>query len=297
MFRKVFLSALLATGLGGGMLTGVVHADTVNVLEIFAGSGTDTLTGGDGPPSGLKGEQSTVSAQVTFSYDVTTSQLVIDITNTTAQNQLLGNDDALTQMAFRLTPGLTLGAGSASGQTATWMNTGGAGTFSATNTNPPPNLGADWGGGGTNGVVPSETEYQLLSNAHDNALVTSFTDDLLNTSGHSFTSFTGAGLGSGTNYGVIPQVSGPVNADNFSGNNPYTWGMVEIKMAVSGPVTAADISGINFIFGAADTAGVGPNAIVPGSPVPLPSVAPTCAVLLSGVAGFGFFRKRAASLK
>jgi len=284
---SVFLGAAVAAAMFWGV--SAAHADTVNLLGTYSGSGTDILTGADG--SGQNGKSSTVSATAVFSYDVTTGQLLIQLSNTTTQANLLGNDDSLTQIAFKLTSSLNVSNGSASGELATYVN-GSPGTFTqATPANPTGtsavNENADWGGGVLDGSG-DPAEFTLLSAAGDNVAVTSLTDELTTTGGKSFKSFAGSSLDNTTAYGVIPTVSGPAASGNFIGNNPYTYGTVNLAFAVSGPVTASDISGINFIFGASDP----PNAIVPGSPVPLPSAASSGLVLLGGMGGFRLLRKK-----
>jgi hypothetical protein len=237
-----------------------VHADTITDLGTFSGAGTDVLTGGD-----ANSGSSTVSASVDFQYDSTSHQLLINITNTTAQSQLIGNDDALTQLAFNLKSPLSLTNGSASGETATYSKLGN-GSLVFTPSGSIASENSQWGGGPLV-AVPSESQFTPLK--ADNYAVTSFTDSLLTTGLKSYTSFNGAGIGSGSNYGVIPAVSGPAASDNFIGNNPYTYGTIYIAFNVSGPVTASEISNVNFVFGTADP----PNAIIPGTDI-TPFIAP-----------------------
>lgn len=249
-----------------------VHADQITDLGTYVGSGTDVLTGGDAHSG-----SSTVSASVDFLYDSTSHQLLINITNTTAQSQLIGNDDAITQLAFKLQSPLSLTNGSASGETATYSNLAFTPSGSITSEN------SQWGGGPLV-AVPSESAFTPLK--ADNYAVTSFTDSLLTTGLVSYTSFNGSGIGSGSNYGVIPAVSGPADSDNFIGNNPYTYGTVYIAFSVSGPVTASEISNVNFIFGTADP----PNAIIPGGFVENPDVTPepaSCTLLATSFLAFG----------
>jgi len=136
-------------------------------------------------------------------------------------------------------------------------------------------------------VVPSESAFQVLK--PDNNLVTTLTGELLNAQGHSFANFNGGALGNTTNYGLIPSVNAPEDADNFIGNNPYVTGTLEIAFNVSGPVTAADLSNVYFLFGAADP----PNAIIPGTLMtPEPA---SVTLLVSGFlafGGFGLYRRR-----
>ena len=265
-----------------------VHADQITDLVSFSGSGTDVLTGGDAHSG-----SSTVSATVDFQYDSTLHKLLINITNSTAQNQLIGNDDALTQLAFNLKSPLSLTNGSASGETATYSKLGN-GNLVFTPSGSIASESSQWGGGPLV-AVPSESQFTPLK--ADNYAVTSFTDSLLTTGLKSYTSFNGTGIGSGSNYGVIPAVSGPAASDNFIGNNPYTYGTVYIAFTVSGPVTASDISGINFVFGTADP----PNAIIPGSTVnpfisaPEPASLTLLASCLVIGGGFGIARRPRAS--
>jgi hypothetical protein len=231
-----------------------VHADQITDLGTFAGSGTDVLTGGDGHSG-----SSTVSASVDFQYDSTSHQLLINITNTTAQNQLIGNDDALTQLAFNLKSPLSLTNGSASGETATYSKQSN-GNLVFTPSGSIASENSQWGGGPL-AAVPSESAFTPLK--ADNYAVTSFTDSLLTTGLKSYTSFSGTGIGSGSNYGVVPAVSGPAASDNFIGNNPYTYGTIYIAFDVSAAVTASDLSSVYFVFGTADP----PNAIVAASSV------------------------------
>ncbi len=257
--KKGFLGSTLGLLL---LVPVLASADTINFLVTYSGSGTDKLTGSDGTSNGLS---STVSATATFSYDVTTSQLLIALSNTTLQANLLGHNDTLTQIAFRLSPSLSVTGGSAMGQVDTWAGPG-AGTFSLFQAASPNNENAQWGGGVLTGYG-APAEFTLLSGANDNVAVTSLTDELLTTGG-SFKSFAGSSLDNLTNYGVIPAVTGPAVADNFIGFNRYTYGTVYLALNVTGgAVTAGDLSGINFIFGDSDP----PNAIVPGTVVPEPA--------------------------
>jgi hypothetical protein len=225
-------------------------ADQITNLGTWSGSGTDTLNGSDTPPGSLKGVQSTVSASATFFYDSTTKQLILQLSNTTTQSQLMGHDDAVTEMAFSLNTGLSLSNGQASGKTATFNTSPAPGTFTPSST--ATNLNADWGGGPLVAVpnTNSEPAFKPLVQDNDNYAVTSFTDELLTTGNKSYTSFSGSSLG--VNYSLIPAVSAPADSDNFIGFSPYTYGTVTIGFSVNGPVTASDISGINFLFGTWD---------------------------------------------
>jgi hypothetical protein len=265
-----------------------VHADQITDLVTYAGSGTDVLTGGDAHSG-----SSTVSASVDFQYDSTTHQLLINITNTTLQSQLIGNDDALTQLAFNLKSPLSLTNGSAAGETATYSKLSN-GNLVFTPSGSVASENSQWGGGPLV-AVPSESAFTPLK--ADNYAVTSFTDSLLTTGLVSYTSFNGSGIGSGSNYGVIPAVSGPAASDNFIGNNPYTYGTVYIAFSVSGAVTASDISNVYFVFGTADP----PNAIVSSTVdnsivTPEPASVTLLASCLFSCGGLGIARRRRASL-
>lgn len=234
------------------------------VLGTYTGSGTDTATN----PS------TTVSAKVVFSYDSSGGgQLIIDLTNKTDSGQMMSTADLVTGLIF--SSDVALSGGSATATTLANVATNKTvTTYANPSTGDAVNNG--WGGGGTG------TANQYFTAGAGLGL------------GSSGKAFDGTTDRKGANYGILPDASTVANKDGFPTQGPYVYKTVEVAFSTGGnSVSAADLSGVSFLFG---TNGLDlPDANIPGTPsttpAPLPASAATGLVLLAGLGIVGIGRK------
>jgi hypothetical protein len=209
---------------------------------------TYAVTGADG--------SQTVSGTAVF--NLSGSQLTIQITNNTSASNMNSTADLLTAVEFNLS-GLSLTGGSASGQTVNVNN-----DLTLTTPSAVEDLAAGWGGGNQSGNPDGWVAAAGLGIG----------------SGHSFD---GSAL-DGPPYGLIPEITAVSNKDGFPQNGPYTYGTVNLTFSVTGSGTLAnDLSNVTFLWGTtpdATLAGGRQSVPEPSRPLGLASLAAAAGAVL-----------------